>query len=513
MATESERVWLLNPKMFLGTVDHKHIGMLYLMFASINAILAGLYILMVRIELFNPGLDDVVSPAAHLQFISTHGIVMIFFVIMATGAGMGNYLVPKMIGASDLYWPRWNNVAFWMLIPAAIFVYSAAFVRGSGVGWTFYPPLSMISPGVSLQIVGLLLAGTSSVIGGLNFLLTIFTMRRPGLTMRKLDLFSWSIIITSLIQFFATPIITVALVMILLSSAVGATFFTLNAGSSPILFQHVFWSYSHPAVYIMILPSMGLTSVLIARFSQNEIFGKMSMIISMAAIALLGFIVWGHHMFTVTFSTSPNWIFTFTTFLIAVPSGIKTFNWIFTMYNGKLKLDPPFLFSLGFVVGFVLGGVTGIMVNTLAIDYVYHDTYFVVGHFHFIIIGGALSTIMGAIYFMFHDMTGKLYNMKLAMIQFYFWIPGFILTFFGMNMLGVYGMPRRYVDYHGLDNLAMLTFWHRVTTIGAFLQAISFTLFFYNIIFSAIKGEKASGNVYNLAIPEFWEDESKEVTK
>lgn len=503
MTASNDRPWLLQPRLLFGTVDHKQIGILYMLFAAINAVLAGTYILLVRLELFNPGLDDIVDPLTHVQYISTHGLVMIFFVVMPMGAGMGNYIVPKMIGASDLYWPRWNNIAFWMLTPAAFFVY----LSGAGVGWTFYPPLSLQDPGVGMQITGILLAGTSSVIGAINFLMTIFTMRRPGLSMIDLDLFSWAIIITSLIQFFATPIITTALVMLLLSSATGATFFTLNAGGGPVLFQHVFWSYSHPAVYIMILPAMGLTSVLISRFAQRHVFGHISMIISMASIAFLGFIVWGHHMFTVVFDTSPNWIFTFTTFLIAVPSGIKTFNWVYTLYGGKFKFEPPFLFTLGFIIGFVLGGVTGIMVNTIALDYVFHDTYFVVGHFHFIIIGGALSTIVGSIYYLFPDMTGRMYDKRLALIQFAMWMPGFILTFFGMNMVGLYGMPRRYVDYEGLANLDILTLWHRITTIGAFLQGLSFLLFFWNLGYSAFKGPVREANVYGLEIAEFWEEE------
>lgn len=505
MTTEQEYPisFLKKPKHLFGTLDHKEIGLLYIFFAFINIAISGWLILQVRTELFNPGIDFI-KTKDYPSLFSVHGLSMIFLVVMPMGAGFGNYIVPKMIGAKDLYWPKWNNFAFWMLTPAAYFIYSG----NAGVGWTFYPPLSTLpseAASVNTTIVGLLFAGTSSVIGAINFLLTISMMRKPGLGWFDLDLFSWSIVFTSLIQMIATPFITTALVMLLLTNATGATFFLSSAGSGPILFQHIFWSYSHPAVYIMILPSMGLTSVIIERFAQKKIFGYKSMVYSMAAIGLLGFVVWGHHMFTVTIGTAPNWIFTFTTFLIAIPSGIKTFNWLTTLYKSRLVLDAPVKYALGFLIGFVLGGISGVMVNTIPIDVVYQDTYFVVGHFHFIIIGGAVSTIMGTLYMIFPDATGRMYNRKIANIQWLIWMPSFIITFMGMNIVGAYGMPRRYIDYNGLPNTDQLTLWHRITTIGAFGQAIAFALMFFNFFYSYFKGAPATEGTWKIENPKLWE--------
>ncbi len=506
MATERKTTsyWFLDYKKFFGTIDHKQIGMLYMMFSFVNIVFAGLLALIMRAELYNPG-KDFVESRDWAGYFTVHGTVMIFFVVMAMGAGLGNYLVPKMIGARDLYWPRWNNIAFWMLVPASYFVWSSM----APIGWTAYPPNAIVLGGdkVDRWLIGLILAGTSSVIGAINFLLTVIYLRRPGLTWKKLDLFTWSIVFMAFIQLAATPVITIGLVMEFLARSLGATYFSTNAGSSPLFWQHVFWSYSHPAVYIMILPAMGLTSLIISRFSQTEVFGKVSMILSMAAITLLGFIVWGHHNFTASPNSPPGWFFTLTTFLIAIPSGIKTFNWLLTMYKGKIVVDVPFLFAISFVLGFVLGGVTGVMVNTIPLDLVFHDTYFVVGHFHFIIIGGALSAVSGAIYFIYPDMTGRMYNRKLAYAHYIFWVIGYILTFGSMNVLGALGMPRRYYDYSVLSilpNYDMIILFNRIATIGAFMQGIAFTIFVFNFIYSAFKGELADEKPYNIAIPRLW---------
>lgn len=516
MATQGEKgtYWFLSPKTFFGTIDHKQIGMLYMMFAGINFALAGGLAIMMRTELFNPGVDFI-QPREWGGYFTVHGFVMIFFVIMAMGAGMGNYLVPKMIGAKDLYWPRWNNIAFWMLVPAAIFVW----MGNAPTGWTLYPPLALErveDNALNMTLIGLIIAGTSSIIGAINFLLTIIYLRRPGLTWKDLDLFSWSIVFTSLIQLAATPVITIGLVMQFLANVMGGAYFDTAFGSSSLFWQHVFWSYSHPAVYIMILPAMGLTSMIISRFSQAEVFGKPTMILSLAAITFLGFIVWGHHNFTASPNSPPGWFFTFTTFLIAIPSGIKTFNWILTMYKGKIVIDVPLLFALSFVLGFVLGGVTGVMVNTIPLDLVFHDTYFVVGHFHFIIIGGAVSAISGTLYFLFPDMTGKMYNKTLAYVHFVLWVIGYVLTFGAMNVLGALGMPRRYIDYSVLDilpNYDMIVTFNRVATIGAYIQALAITIFLFNFVYSALKGPVAPERPFDIAIPRLWaeEDEVKQM--
>ncbi|RMG33722.1 MAG: cytochrome c oxidase subunit I [Methanobacteriota archaeon] len=510
MATETKSYWFLQPKTFFGTIDHKRIGMLYMMFAAINFAFAGYLALMMRTELFNPGVDFI-KPRDWGSYFTVHGFVMIFFVIMAMGAGMGNYLVPKMIGAKDLYWPRWNNIAFWMLVPASVFVW----MGNAPTGWTLYPPLSLTrvaDNALNYTLIGLIIAGTSSVIGAINFLLTIIYLRRPGLTWKELDLFSWSIVFMAFIQLAATPAITIGLVMQFLANVMGGAYFETGAGSSSLFWQHVFWTYSHPAVYIMILPAMGLTSMLISRFSQAEVFGKTSMILSMGAITLLGFLVWGHHNFTASPNSPPGWFFTFTTFLIAIPSGIKTFNWILTMYKGKIVIDIPLLFALGFVLGFVLGGVTGVMVNTIPLDLVFHDTYFVVGHFHFIIIGGAISALSGTMYFLYPDMTGRMYNKTLAYVHFVLWIVGYVLTFGAMNVLGALGMPRRYIDYSVLDilpNYDMIVLFNRIATIGAYTQALAITVFFVNFVYSAFRGPPAGDRPYDIAIPRLWLEEEE----
>ena len=497
--------FIKNYKLLFGTTDHKQVGLLYLFFATINFMISGSLILLIRVELLTP-VGGLIFPNGNLynSGFSTHGISMIFLTIMPIGAGFGNYLVPKLIGAKDMYWPKWNNAAFWMLIPAALCVYTGF----SSVGWTFYAPLSTqgaltrFSMGTNLAMFGILIAGTSSVIAALNFLLTILRLRKPGLSLREMDLFSWSIFFTSIIQVFATPFITIAFTLLLITNITGAVFFDFLVGSGPLLYQHLFWSYSHPAVYIMILPAMGLTSLIISRFSQRKIFGHVSMIYSLGLITVLGFFVWGHHMFTITLGARPNWAFTLLTFAIAIPSGIKTFNWVLTLWRANIKRKIPLYFSLGFVIGFILGGFTGIMVNTIPIDFVYHDTYFVVGHFHFIVIGGAVSTSIGAIYFIFPDIVGKMYNTKLAKIQFWIWVPAFIVTFMGMTLIGAFGMPRRYFDYSGLStSFGTLNILNIIISIGAFAQGLSFVLLFCNLLYSTFKGKPATANPFNLQNP------------
>ncbi|MFX1512553.1 MAG: cbb3-type cytochrome c oxidase subunit I, partial [Promethearchaeota archaeon] len=375
----------------LGTTNHAEIGLLYIVFAMVNFVLAGLLAMLIRIELISPGQTIIDSDTYSMSF-TIHGTVMIFLAVFPLGLGLGNYLVPKWIGAKDLYWPRLNNTAFWMMIPSAFFIYAGR----STVGWTAYPPLSAIADfSVDFWILGLLLSGVSSLIGNVNLLMTIIAMRKPEITWSNMDLFSWSIFYTSVIQVFALPIITSGLVMLLLDRVVSTTFFTVGGYSGPLLWQHLFWSYSHPAVYVIILPWMGLTSVLISKFAQNEVFGYKGMVASMFVITVLGYFVWGHHMFT-SYGIGPdvvfNYLFNFTTFLIAIPSGIKTFNWVLTMYGGNIKLEAPLLFPIGFIFGFVIGGISGVFLNILPIDMVVHDTYFVVGHFHMIALGGVVST-------------------------------------------------------------------------------------------------------------------------
>ena len=490
----------MNFKRILATTDHKTIGILYLIFALTNFAIAGVIALLIRISLVAPGtipgIDNLVTSQNYIMLVTTHGLVMIFLAIFPLGAAFGNYLVPLLIKARDLYWPRWNNIAFWMLVSASILMY-LGLLGSDGLGWTLYPPLSYRTDGSQdLFLIGLLIAGVSAIIGALNFLMTVFFMRSPEIGLRQLDLFSWATVFTSLIQLFATPIITTGIVMLLLSRNLQAPFFGLIPGVNspdihgPILFQHIFWAYSHPAVYIMILPAMGLVSVIISKFSRNPIFGYDSMVVSMFAIAFIGFVVWGHHLYTTGIIPSVILNFTLLTYVIAIPSGIKTFNWIATLHASRIKLEAPMLFALAFIVGFVLGGFTGIIVNVVPIDIVFQDTYFVVAHFHYIVIGGTVSIMFGSIYYVLPHMTGKMYNKKVALWHFITWIIGFIMTFGAIMILGMMGMPRRYFKYGFLQNADLMSIFHTIATVGAIIMAISFLLFLHNVFWTIRNGIK-----------------------
>ncbi len=476
------RPFYKNWKTLLGTTNHKEIGILYIVFAFANFLIAGLFALLIRMELAMVG-PTLVDSSTYSVLFTLHGTIMIFLVIMPLGAGFGNFFVPLFIGADDMYWPRWNNAAFWLLIPGALFIY----LGQANITWTAYPPMSLVEGNsVIFWTIGLLIVGVSSLAGAINFIMTIFFARKPGVRFFDLDLFTWSILITSFIQLIATPIITTGLILLLTEKLFNTGFFTKGSIGGPVLWQHVFWAYSHPAVYIMILPSMGITSYLISKFSRNEIFGYYSMVLSMAAIALIGMSVWGHHMFVVGVGVQINYFFTFLTFVIAVPSGIKMFNWVLTMYGGRIKFEAPFLFSLGFLVGFLFGGLTGVMLNVVPYDIMVHDTYWVVGHFHFIVIGGAVSALFGMLYYLFPRVTGKMYDRKLALWHFGFWFAGFIITFSAFSVLGALGMPRRYFDYPFDPSLQI---WHQIATIGALLQAVAVIIWVVNIFKSIFQGE------------------------
>jgi cytochrome c oxidase subunit 1 len=488
-------------KRLFGTTNHADIGKLYIAFSLINFVISGLLALIIRIELAFPG-RTIIDEEMYSIIFTAHGTTMIFLVIFPIGVGFGNFLVPTLIGAKDMYWPRWNNAAFWMLLPASFLLY----LGETSVGWTLYTPLSLegFGIGVNTWIVGVLIAGVSSLVSAINFILTIATMRKDGLNWLDLDLFSWSILMASIMQFLAIPLITTGLAFLLSDRILGTTFYSaLGYGAGAFLWQHVFWSYSHPAVYIMVLPAFGLMSLLVSKFSRNEIFGYKSMVGSMIMITILGFFVWGHHQYTIYGASSDaitTVFFNFLTFIIAVPSGIKTFNWLLTMWGGRIKFEVPLVFPVGFIVGFVIGGITGVWLNIIPIDIVVHDTYFVVGHFHLIIIGGAVTATLGGFYNFFPEMTGKMYERKLAWIHCFSWITGVIITFFAMMIVGLLGMPRRYFDYSTFLNVELYAFWHSIATLGAFLMAFSVSVFLFNIFFSLfIRKEPAGDDPFGLA--------------
>lgn len=481
-------------KSFIASTYHKDIGILYVIFALTNFSIGGLLALLMRIELAAPG-PTLLSPNEYESLFTAHGLIMIFLAIFPLGAAFANYLVPLLIKAKDLYWPRWNNIAFWMLVPAAILMY-LGLLSSEGLGWTMYAPLSVIQLGnQDFFIIGLIIAGVSAVIASLNFIMTIFFMRAPGLSLRKLDLFAWAMVFVSFIQIFATPIFTTGLVMLLLARNTGAEFFgfipTVDL-HGPILWQHIFWAYSHPAVYIMIIPAMGLESLIVSKFSRNRIFGYESMVISLFAISFIGFVVWGHHMYTTGIIPSEILDFTLMTYVIAVPSGIKVFNWIATFHASRIKMEVPLLFALAFIFGFVIGGLMGVMLNLVPLDIQFQDTYFVVSHFHYIVLGGTISIVMGAIYYILPYHTGRFYHRKLALWHFILWTLGFTLTFGAMMILGTLGMPRRYFDWSNLQNANWMTVFNFLATIGAFIMAIAFLMFVYNIYWTFKKGPKVA---------------------
>jgi cytochrome c oxidase subunit 1 len=499
--TEPPTKFYRNWKTLIGTTNHAEIGILYIVLAIINILIGGTLALILRTELAFPG-QTIVDDVTYSVIFTAHGTIMIFMVIFPLGAGFGNYLVPKLIGAPDMYWPRWNNAAFWMLIPAGILIFFAQ----SSVGWTLYTPLSSEFWGLSVDIwiIGVLVAGVSSLVSAINFLMTIATMRQPELSWGKLDLFSWSIVCTSIIQLCATPLITTGLALLLADRVLETTFFSaVGSGVGSFLWQHVFWSYSHPAVYIMMLPAMGLTSLMVQKFSRNPIFGYKSMVVSMLVITFIGFLVWGHHQYTLYGAATDvltTTFFSMVTSLIAVPSGIKTFNWLLTMWGGRLKFEIPLVFPMGFIIGFVIGGLTGIWLNIIPIDIVVHDTAFVVGHFHIIILGGAFTAILGALYNYFPEMSGKMYHRKLAWVHCFAWIIGFFITFNSMMIAGMLGMPRRYFDYSNFATVDILAFWNLLATIGAYIMAFSVLVFVINLIYSLRSGPPAGDDPFGLSV-------------
>ncbi|MHA2173960.1 MAG: cytochrome c oxidase subunit I [Candidatus Hodarchaeales archaeon] len=501
--TNTPQKFYKNWRTLIGTTNHVEIGILYILLAMISLVIGGTLALILRTELAFPG-ETIVDADLYSVIFTAHGTIMIFMVIFPLGAGFGNYLVPKLIGAPDMYWPRWNNAALWMLIPAGLLIFTAQ----SSVGWTLYTPLSADIWGVSVDIwiIGVLVAGVSSLVSAINFLMTIITMRKPSITWGKLDLFSWSIICTSIIQLCATPLITTGLALLLSDRVLDTTFFSaVGYGVGSFLWQHVFWSYSHPAVYIMILPAMGITSLLVQKFSRNDIFGYKSMVVSMMVITFLGFLVWGHHQYTLYGAATDaltTTLFSMLTSLIAVPSGIKTFNWVLTMWGGNIRFEVPLIFPMGFVIGFVIGGLTGVWLNIVPIDILVHDTAFVVGHFHMIILGGALTALFGGLYNYFPEMSGKMYHRKLAWIHCFFWIIGFLITFNAMMIAGMLGMPRRYFDYSIFSNVDTLAFWNFLATVGAFIMAFSVLIYVINMIYSLMNGPEAGDDPFNLNIKE-----------
>ncbi len=480
------RRWLL-------TTNHKDIGTLYLLFSLVMFFVGGSFALLIRAELFQPGLQ-LVDPHFFNQLTTLHALVMIFGAVMPAFVGLANWQIPLMIGAPDMALPRMNNWSFWILPFAFTLLLSTLFMPGGGPagGWTLYPPLALqTGQAFPYVILAIHMMGISSIMGAINVIATIFNLRAPGMTLMKMPLFVWTWLITAFLLIAVMPVLAGAVTMLLTDKFFLTSFFNAGGGGDPVMFQHIFWFFGHPEVYIMILPAFGIISQIIPTFARKPLFGYASMVYATASIALLSFLVWAHHMFTVGMPLAGELFFMYVTMLIAVPTGVKVFNWVATMWRGAMTFETPMLFAVAFVILFTIGGLSGVMLAMVPADYQYHDTYFVVAHFHYVLVPGAVFSIMAAVYYWLPKWTGHQLNERMGRLHFWLSVIGVNVLFFPQHFLGLAGMPRRIPDY-----ALQFTEFNMISTVGAFLFGFSQLLFLYNVIQTIRGGQPADAQVW-----------------
>ncbi len=492
--THEKGVWS-----WLYTLDHKRIALLYAVTLALAFLVGGIFALLVRLELLTPGVT-IVDAETYNQFFSLHGIIMVFgFLVPSIPALFGNFVLPLHLGAKDVAFPRLNLASYYLYLTGVILIVAAMFFGNVDTGWTFYTPYSKtVGDSLLFLTIAVFIAGFGNIFTGINFIVTIHKMRAPGLTWNRLPLFVWGIYATSIVQVLATPVLGITVLLLFLENVLRIGIFDPALGGDPVLFQHFFWFYSHPAVYIMILPAFGVISELIAVFSRQRIYGYTAIALSSVAIAMLGFLVWGHHMFVSGQSAISSVMFSLITYLIGIPSGIKVFNWIATMYKGSIWFKTPMLYALSFLFLFTIGGVTGIMVGVLAVDVHLHDTYYVVAHFHYVMMGGTVIAALGALHYWWPKMTGRMYSERPARIAAVMIFLGFNLTFFPQLIMGAKGMPRRYADY-----LPEFTIWHQLSTYGSWLLGLGLVIVAVYMIHSLFRGKMATANPWGAATLEW----------